>query len=224
MPGKEPTSSTAIRCQSIAPVAQCPIPATSVNGTACAMSEATMREYRQLRIEQQKRGYAHRAGPNRRDRDQHAKCNTHQHGRAGGGAGVDLLQVPAIALHDRLTEDQRHRGEHQRKTEHDIDQAARGFAVEIKLPQHNEREDACRDAAACEPDHCGPMDAPRRPCAAVPAVLVAAANRRSVPTAVAGWTPNRRSTMESSASRRPHPSCQPEGRRRIPRPHKGDRS
>ena len=49
----------------------------------------------------------------------------------------------------------------ERKTEHQVDQAARGFAAEIKLPQNNERQDACRNAAACEPDHRRPVDAPR---------------------------------------------------------------
>jgi len=44
IPGSEPISRTAIKCQSIAPSAQCPMPAISVSGTACAMSEPTMRD------------------------------------------------------------------------------------------------------------------------------------------------------------------------------------
>jgi hypothetical protein len=69
--------------------------------------------------------------------------------------GGELLQTPTIAFQDCFTEYQRSRGEEERKTEHQVDQAARGFAVEIELPQNNERQDACRDAAAGEPDQVG---------------------------------------------------------------------
>ena len=43
MPGIEPISSTPSKRQSTAPIAQWPMPATSVSGTAWAMSEPTMR-------------------------------------------------------------------------------------------------------------------------------------------------------------------------------------
>jgi hypothetical protein len=72
-----------------------------------------------------------------------------------------LLRTPTIALHDCLTEDQRRRGEQERKTEYQIDQAARRFAAQIKAPQDNQRHDACRDAAAGKPGHRRPVDAPR---------------------------------------------------------------
>src|SRR5579859_4984732 len=42
MPGIDPTSSHITIDQSVEPIHQCPSPATSVSGTACAMSEPTM--------------------------------------------------------------------------------------------------------------------------------------------------------------------------------------
>ncbi len=64
-----------------------------------------------------------------------------------------------MALHDGLAEDQRCGREEECKAQHQIDQAARGFAVEIKPPQHKERHDTGRNAAAREPDHRRPVDA-----------------------------------------------------------------
>src|SRR5207248_2390716 len=43
IPGMEPTSSDPSRCQLMEPSIQWPSPATSVSGTACAMSDPTMR-------------------------------------------------------------------------------------------------------------------------------------------------------------------------------------
>jgi hypothetical protein len=86
MPGKEPTSSTPIRCQSIAPVAQCPMPATGVNGTACAISEPTMKAARTTWRQRQAgpaavrdRSGRHRAGAERF----HRGHDRHEQGQVG---------------------------------------------------------------------------------------------------------------------------------------------
>ena len=74
---------------------------------------------------------------------------------------VDPLQTLAEAFDDSVAEDQRRCGQDERKASTRLTRLREEFAVEIKLPQHNERQDAGRDAAAGKPDHRGPVDTPR---------------------------------------------------------------
>ena len=89
--GKEPISNTPMRCQSVAPVApSVPCPATSVNGTACAMSEPTMRGHRQAAD----KAAEARSRPSRRRPTEEIATGTPSaaptmHGGTGSGAGVD---------------------------------------------------------------------------------------------------------------------------------------
>ena len=91
MPGKEPTSSA-----HKVPVDRAGRPVSNPGNQRQRHRVRDVRaddaRHRQLRVEQQKHGDADRAGPDRRNRDQHAKRDAHQHGRAGSGADVELLQ------------------------------------------------------------------------------------------------------------------------------------
>ena len=69
--------------------------------------------------------------------------------------------APAKRLQNGPAEYQRRRGKHQRKAEHHIDEAASRFAIEVELPQHDQRQDAGRNAAGGEPHHRRPVDAAR---------------------------------------------------------------
>jgi hypothetical protein len=64
--------------------------------------------------------------------------------------------------------------------------------MDIEAGQHKEREGCARHAAACKSSDHGPVDRASQAVDQAPPVLVAAAKSRSVPTAVAGWTPNNR--------------------------------
>ena len=48
------------------------------------------------------------------------------------------------------------------KAEHHVDEAARGVAPEVELPQDQQRQDAGGNAAGGEPDHRRPVDASRQ--------------------------------------------------------------
>ena len=101
MPGIEPTSSETSIWKSTDPSHQCPAPAISVSGTACAMSEPTMRTIGELRIERQQNRGADGAGPNGRDRHQDAENRAEHDGENADG----LL---ARAVHEtRQTGEQR---------------------------------------------------------------------------------------------------------------------
>ena len=182
--------------------------------------------HRQLRVKQQQRGHAHRAGADRRNRDQHAERCADQHGRAGGAcrrraapcASDSDCMMALRKISDAAVSNSA-------KAEHHVDQAARGVAVEIELPQHDQRQDAGRDAAAGEPDHRRPVDAAR------PAVHHAAAGLGGGGVEQIGADRRRRdecrtagSAAASSASRRRRRSCRPEGRRRNPKRRRADQS
>ena len=117
--------------------------------------------HRQLRIEQQQSGDADRAGADRGNRNQHAEDRADEHGCARDRRVVHALHARAQLFDDLLAEDQRGRGQQQRKTQHRIDQAARRFGREIKLPERQQRQDARGNAAGSEPEHRPPMDGAR---------------------------------------------------------------
>ena len=117
------------------------------------------RHHRQARVEQQQDRDADRAGADRGNRDEHAKHRARHHGQGRSRLVGDMLQPLAIALHDRLAEDQRGGGEQERKAQHQIDDGALRGGIEVELPHHQQRHHARGQAAAGEPDHGRPVNA-----------------------------------------------------------------
>ena len=93
MPGNEPISSTPIRRQSIAPVRPMSQPGNERQRHRVRNVGADDARHWQFGVKQQKRGDAHRTGPDRRNRDQHAKGCAYQHRRAGRAAAVKPPQA-----------------------------------------------------------------------------------------------------------------------------------
>ncbi len=221
MPGSEPARSTPISCQSIAPIAQCPMPATSVSGTACAISEPTMRAIG-------RRGYNSNSAvtptapaptdeidtstPSTMPTNTVARAMVRSSSRSRRSrkySSSALRKISEVAVSTSA------------KRKHDIDEAARGAAVEIELPQHEQREDAGGNAAAGKP--------PTPPANGCCAPTHARGCRRSWSQRRTAGRCRRRSTdgcrtagstTASSASRRRRRSCRPKGRRRNRKQHR----